>query len=128
MSIFGRLLGSDKALDIAEKGLTGGMSLLDAAFYTDQEKAENKQKMTEAWLKTQELIGKESSPTSISRRIIAWSVIGMTIVTFACGLIFIGFGADARLDILIKWSVAMKLDWAFVGVIGFYFGAHLIRK
>jgi hypothetical protein len=128
MSFFGKLLGSDKALDVVDKGLNGGMRILDAAFYTDQEKAENKAQMTKVWIELQQLIGKESSPTSISRRIIAWAVIGTSILTFCCGLILIGFDANDRLNILIEWTQAMKMDWAFVGVIGFYFGAHLMGR
>ncbi len=128
MSFFGKLLGSDKALDIVDKGLSGGVKLLDSAFYTEQEKAEHTQAMTKTWIELQTLIGKESSPTSISRRIIAWSVIGTSITTFGCGVVLIGFDDWDKLQRLIDWTQAMKMDWAFVAVICFYFGAHVLGK
>lgn len=127
MGFFGKLLGTDKAVDIADKTISTGLTLIDNAFYTDEEKAANKQVMINAWMKAHELISKETSPKSISRRVVAWSIIGLFSLAFINGCIYISFEDYDRLDKLIEWVDRTKLGWAFCGVIGFYFLTHITQ-
>lgn len=127
MGILGQLLGTDKAMDIADKTVSGGLTLLDNAFYTDEEKAAHKEALINSWMKVQELINKESSPKSISRRVIAWSIIALFSLSFVSGLIYISLEDYDRLDALKDWVEQSMLGWAFCGVIGFYFLTHLIQ-
>jgi hypothetical protein len=46
-------------------------------------------------------------------------------VTFFCGVVLISFEEEQKLGKLMEWVIAMKLDWAFVAVITFYFAPHI---
>lgn len=125
MSWLTKLLGTDKALDIVKESASSTFSILDEAFDTDQEKRESKLKTAQVWLEAQRVIAKQSAPTAISRRIIAWTIIG--IVAFFCiqGSIYIGFDDSSRLTSLILFAKAMWIGEAFTSVMVFYFGAHI---
>ena len=66
----------DAAANIAEKSADGIIGGIDKMFYTDQEKAEAKAKYFTFWLDTQKVIAGESAPTAISRRILAFMIMG----------------------------------------------------
>lgn len=127
MSLFGKLLGSDKALDIAKEGVKGSIELVDDAFFTDEERIVAKHNAMRNWIELQRIIGQESSPTSLSRRVIAWAVIGPCVFTFLIGVLCILVGREDVLIPLSQWVIAMNMGWAFVTVIAFYFGAHIVK-
>jgi len=140
MSWFGKLIGTDKALDIVQDTAKSTFGIIDNAFYTDQEKTQDgiaaKNKATELWLDSQALIIKQSSGTSVSRRIIAWSVISIVIfmllqVSLAAWLVPKGYisatDSDAIIASLMSFADKFSIGWAFVGVIVFYFGAHVME-
>lgn len=126
MSWFGKLLGTDKAMDTVNTVAKESFSIINNAFYTDQEKAESRNKAATVWLRAQEVVSKQSAPTAISRRIIAWSVI--TLIGFFSfqGAIYIGFDDASRLKALIDFVKAMWIGEAFTTVMVFYFGAHIL--
>lgn len=125
MSWFSKLLGTDKALDTINTIAEGGLDLADKAFYTDQEKAEFRMKKADMWLRMSEMVSKQSAPTAISRRIIAWSVIGMVVFDLLVGTTLLLLDMHFILDKFLALNDTLGIDVAFPMVIGFYFGPHI---
>ncbi len=127
MGWFDKLLGVDKAIDVADKTLSSGMNLLDEAFHTDQEKSEQAALLYANWVEAQKLIATQASPTAISRRIIAWGVVSLVWITALVSIFIIVVSSNqAKVDALVSLLVALQIGWAFCTIIIFYFGPHLI--
>lgn len=69
MSVFTKLFGMDK---VVEKGA----EIIDEAFNTDQEKSDARQKWFSTFLELQKVIATEGTPTALSRRILAFMIMG----------------------------------------------------
>ena len=99
MGIFSKLLGTDKVVDAGIKGI-------DAIFYTDQEKAENKK----AFLKLYE-------PFKLAQRYLAL-VFSIPYVL----MVVVTFGASFFMDVTVQKELLMGDIGTIVGIIvGFYF-------
>lgn len=127
MGLFDIFTGK-KAVDTAEKVLDAGISGIDKIFYTEEEKAETRLKMGDIWLKTQEALAGESSARSVSRRIIAWSVVWHTLLAFDVCLLLVIFDKEEKIKSVVELVGIFQLGWAFVAVIVFYFGTHIMGK
>lgn len=129
MGFFAKLLGTEKAVDAAADVVKTGVGMLDNAFFTDQEKQEGAKQAYQLWLKQQELIGQQSTPTAISRRIVAWGVLSLVWLAFlvCMGLVLLEASPD-KMDQILDLVERMKVGWAFTGVIVFYFGTHLVAS
>lgn len=125
----------DTGLDLVKTGAKG----IDMLFYTDEEKAQSvaeraKLKYEFAKLNIEHIkatLG-ESSARSISRRYIAWGVIGQSIFLSTFSLIMYCLGAwtenEALMDVS-EYALELLKLWgtANLMVLGFYFGVHLVR-
>jgi hypothetical protein len=110
---------ADKIIDSIVK--TG-----DALFYTKAERSEFDMQRQALWLELQKTLADESSPRSVNRRVVAWAVILMTsFMTIMC-LAAAALGAHEFCANVIATATAFKWDWAFCGVIVFYFGTHML--
>ncbi len=118
MGLLKTLFGGSKN---AETIITKGAELLDNAFYTKQEKAENKKSLWGLWIEYQ----KATSGQNLARRVIALMVVGV--------YLFLILFAVAVLPFIPKWSEMIfvilreTLMKPFLLVIGFYFATHLLR-
>ena len=78
----------------------------------------------------QEAVASQSTPTALSRRYIAWSVVGLcwlsAVICFA--LVLIGNGHESKVAEIVTVVKALQFGWAFVAVVVFYFGTHVIGK
>lgn len=98
----------------------------DAIWFTSEEKSEASQKRFETWLELQKALANESTPRSVNRRVLAWTVLFMmAVLTLAC-IAFQGLGRTDMADYTIRLIVELKWGWAFCGVIIFYFGPHML--
>jgi hypothetical protein len=118
----------NKGVETAEKVLDAGISGIDKIFYTEEEKAEANKKMGDLWLDTQKVLSNESSPRSVTRRIIAWAIILNTMLFADVCLVLAITDRKQTIDRIVDVANAFNLGWAFVVVIGFYFGTHLVSK
>jgi len=110
----------DKMLDAVIKGG-------DALVFTAEEKAEFNQKASEIYLKHMELVGKESSPTSMSRRIIAILVVSpFVFLTLGSALLDLA----GKPEIANHWQELAMTDYSslVLAVVVFYFGTHVLGK
>lgn len=123
MGILSWLKGGDSTPDkVADALINTG----DALFFTSQEKSEFDARRQQQWLDLQRILADESSPRSVNRRVVAWSVIFMSMaLTFACPT-FKYFGLDDLAQYTTETAVAFNWPWAFVAVIVFYFGTHVL--
>ena len=82
------LLGTPKVVDTVANTVKSGMGMLDSAFYTDQEKAANANKIMDNWLDIQKATASENSLRSVTRRILAWCIMGvfLFLILFACAV------------------------------------------
>ena len=126
MGWFGKLLGTDKAMDTVKESAKSTFSIIDEAFYTDQEKADTRAKAAAIWLSAQKVVATQSAPTAISRRIIAWSIIGIVCFMVLQGCIYVAFDDAGRIEKLIELAKSFWIGEAFTSVMVFYFGAHLL--
>jgi len=116
-SLSGFLTGAkaaEKVLSIAER--SG-----DALAFTQEERAE-------LWLESQKVFAQENSPRSISRRVIAWAIIGQCLFMLNVSVLLVGLGRSEDVGALAELAEAYYLNWAFVTAIGFYFGEHVVGK
>lgn len=121
-AVFG---SAKKAGDIAEKVTVGIMDGIDAAWYTDEEKAADAQERRGSWLKMMEATAGENSIRSVTRRILAFLVIGpfMGLLICAAGLY--------KFDL--KWaefilSLLTEISNIVLGIVLFYFGPYEVGK
>ena len=80
------VFGTTKMVDAAADTIKTGTSMLDNAFFTEQERSAAMQKFTETWLSIQDKIASENSLSSITRRILAYMIMStfLGLVVFAC--------------------------------------------
>jgi hypothetical protein len=117
------LFGTPKIVGAVADTVKSGVSMIDKAFYTDQEKAENAMRFTNTWLKIQQATANENSIRSITRRILAWAIMGtfLALVVSAC----IIYCFNPAWAIYIKNTIQeTQLGWLTVGVGVFYFGTY----
>jgi hypothetical protein len=135
MGIFGK---SDKAVDTGLDLIKMGAKGIDALWYTDEEKAENKAdsaklkfKWGELAIKSAETTIGENSQRSLSRRYLAWGVFSLGGFLTLYSLLFKTLAAfwhsEAFNDISNHALALLKVWWPIILAAGvFYFGAHLI--
>lgn len=127
MSFFGKLFGSDKAL---EKVVDTASGLLDEAFYTKEEKAADKaaarteaQKMVIQWMEA-------STGSRLARRAIAFAITGtwlgmywMTAVLAVCSVWATEASDKLKASGLIIDAAADVMVSPVMLILGFYFAA-----
>lgn len=125
MSVFSWLTGGAKSADTVLSGMVNG---IDALVFTEEEKVVYVAEAQKVWLDTQKALAEETSPRSVNRRWVAWSVIGVTSLITITSVVLIILGhKDIAAEVV---SVADAFWWgeAFVSVIVFYFGNHIATK
>ena len=110
---------------IVEKGVDGVIAGIDKCFYTDEERAEAKQKAGETLLKFWEMTTKENTEQSIARRVLAK-------MTFQVYFFFVIMGALVyKFDTAFAkflFDVAGSMVWLVTMVAAIYFGPHQVSK
>lgn len=114
---------SEKAVNMADKVVDGAIAGIDKLFFTEEERAEFSKAAGGQFLKFQEIIFKENTTRSITRRILAVMVMGV----FLSFLVF----AVAIWGINPEWAkftleVSSNLSTGFTAIIICYFGYYSI--
>ena len=135
LSIFTK---SDKAIDTGLDLVSRGADAVDALFYTDEEKAATsverlklKIKMGEGVHKFVEMTQNENSTRSVTRRAIAWAVIGLNILltiyyVFVSSLAVVWLSRSEQLVWLADRVILALKYWgtATATIVVFYFGYY----
>ncbi len=93
----------------------------DSIVFTNEEKSQ-------AWLEAQKIIATQNSPTSISRRYIAWAIVLQILLLVNISVVCILLGFEQQKDDMFMLAKDYWIGEAFLGVIVFYFGPHLTRR
>jgi hypothetical protein len=131
MSLLTTLFGTPKVVNTVADTVKAGVGMIDEAFYTDQEKAQNALKTWDVWLNIQKTTAQENSIRSVTRRILAWMIIGvfLLLVVSACGLYYWFPEWSAYIGTTISET---QLGWLVLAVGTFYFGTYgigtLVKK
>ena len=98
----------------------------DALFYTAEEKEENAAKRRDLYFKFLELSRDENSIKSVTRRVLAFAVIGqwLLMLNVAMGLYLFGLTEQATF----VFSMIQDVFWFVFAVGSFYFGADIMRS
>lgn len=116
MSILGKLLGTEKAIDGINNVAKSGMAMWDMSKFTPQEQVG-------AFERLIKITG--SRETAISRRIIAWALTGIIAFSFVVGLIWVSYDAFDKVDKLILLLERLWIGQGFTAAISFYFLTHV---
>jgi hypothetical protein len=123
MGLFSWLSQTPKVVDTASDLATNLASGVDMIFYTEEEKAQARQKSFDAWLDMTKSLG-PSSARDITRRVIAVMVMLTCIM-----LTFIGvFAAASAKEHLAEVTLGFFAEWwkIAIAVSVFYFGPHVL--
>ncbi len=92
----------------------------DSIVFTNEEKSQ-------AWLEAQKILATQNSPTSISRRYIAWAVILEVIILVNVSVVCSLLGFTEQQKAMLEIAKDYWIGEAFLGVIVFYFGPHMMQ-
>jgi hypothetical protein len=123
MNFLSAIFGAPRAVDAVAETVKTGASMLDNAFYTDQEKAEHQLKAWDVWLKIQATTAGENSIRSITRRILAWAIIGTFLFLLLAALLLYPISTEWS-TVALKLTTETQLGWLTVAVGVFYFGTY----
>ena len=119
MGLISKILGSTKNADIIVKK---GAEFIDHAFYTDEEKAENKVKLVDFYLKYQET----TKGQNLARRMIALMLVGLYVALILMAVVVYPF--NPLWSNMLFTTLKDVLMQPFNIVVAFYFGSHLLRN
>ncbi|MGW8178737.1 MAG: hypothetical protein ACWGQW_08245 [bacterium] len=110
---FGGSENAAKTVDTAVNSIVNG---IDKAILTKEEVLDFVEKTFD-----------ENSIRNVTRRWLAWGIVGWTLVNAQIAVIAALMGHDDAVDKIIGIASAFQLGWAFVGVIVAYFGVQFLR-
>ena len=119
MSIFNWGKSADKAVDMIKDTASTGMKMWDENKFSPQEQVQSFERLVSLT---------KNVATSISRRYIAYAILGMIAYCLVIGSVWIALGADDMVDKLIALVNALKIGWAFTASVSFYFLTHVFGK
>lgn len=127
MGIFSFLGNSEKALDIVDKRSNDIVSGLDKMFHTAEERAEVALKYTELHQEFVHKTASENTVRSITRRIIAISIILYTLLFAIPAIVALKYYNTELGNFALELAVAFNLHIAFITTCVFFFGNHVLN-
>lgn len=121
------IFGAPQLVTAAAETVKSGMDMLDKAFYTQQEKAENANKYIDIWLKLQMILANDNSIAAVTRRFIAIAIVGnfLFLLTFAALIYRVDKEWSA---FILKVIIDGYLGYLVLGVAGTLFTFYGIGK
>jgi len=117
---------ADTAIETGAKVVEAGINALDAVFFTEEERAQFHKELADQWMQIQLATKDESSIRSVTRRVIAFLIIG-PFVLVVLGAVFVWPFNPAYAGFLLQ-VVEGYFGGLALGVAAFYFGPHLIGR
>ena len=131
MGFISSIFGSGRAIEAVSnvvEGALGKEGLLDNAFFTDQEKSQVGLEGARIWLEVQKTLASENSIRSITRRIMAWAVLGNFLLVLNTGIVLLICGKTSIVEAIQRFVIDMKFAWMAVTVVAFYFLYYGAKK
>lgn len=124
MSILKKIFGT---ADEAKTVVNGAVHGLDSIFFTDQEKAEVNEKVSEWYLRYLET----TQPQNLARRYIALSIVGLWAGLIVFGVVAYvierAFGGEGKIAEFVFKVLNDLVHQPFMMIMGFYFLTHVVR-
>ncbi len=116
---------TEKAVDTVAEAVTGVIDGMDKMFFTDEERSEASQQITQTWLKAIDATASESTSRSMTRRFLAVMVLGVFLALLVGGAVL--FKVDP------EWSeyilrCAGQLSSLVLSISIFYFGYYGVNS
>lgn len=127
MGLLSTIFGSSSALKTAGDVIKNGVDMLDEKKFTEEELSKAMLEYTSTWLEIQKTIASENSIRSITRRIIAWMIIGLFLILIMASCIIYKFD-NLWSSYILTIIETSKLGWLTTGVGVFYFGYYGVAK
>ena len=127
MGIWKYLFGVPKVIDTATEVVKTGTDMIDKAFYTDQEKADNTNKLMVFWLELQKMIANDTGVSAIARRFVAYMIMGafLYLIIFAS---MVWKYDDKWSEFILKTIGESDLGYLALLVGFFFFGFYAFGK
>lgn len=126
--LFGGGDTATKAVEVAGSALSGIGTWIDEKDFTEEEKSKTLAKAAETHLKLVELTANENSIRSITRRYLAWGIVGFTLFWASVAMVFAILEKEKIVNNMILVADAFYLGIAFSAVVVFYFGVAVTRS
>jgi len=127
-SIFGGSDTASKTMDLIGDSVRGVGNWIDEKDYTPEEKAKSLSEAVQAHLDLIKATANENSLRSVTRRWLAWAITAYILTWASVAMIFAILGKEDIVKNMIAVIEAFSLGWAFLAVVGLYFGVQLLRK
>ncbi len=122
------ILGSGNTVEtVAEKAADGLYNGIDKLVYTDEEKAEAFAEARKTYLEFVKVAYDQNSIRSVTRRWLAWSIIGWILINAQVAIVFQILGKADVVKGMLDIANALNIGWAFITILVFYFGVHTLR-
>lgn len=121
--ITGATTSAGKVVDTACNVVDNTVSGIDKLFYTDEEKAEAKKEMIAQYLDYVKTTLGETSIRSVTRRVIAISIIGVWLLMIVSTIVAFFIGAEFVRFLL---ELLDRMTFPVSSVIVFYFGPYML--
>jgi len=128
MSWLSGILGTPAIVSSVADTVKSGVSMLDNAFYTDQEKATNAGKIMDTWLEIQKVTVGENSIKSVIRRWLACGIIFNFLLLVNIGVYLILIGKTDKVTALKDFIIDTNMGWMTLTVVIFYFGYYAVTN
>lgn len=110
----------------AGKLLDAGIAGFDKLILTEEEKLDASREMAKLWLDTQKVLQNETSPRSMNRRYVAWSIISLVWLCVVVSIVLACMGENEKVAAIQSIAEAYLIGEGFIAIIVFYFGTHVI--
>lgn len=124
-SFLGGQKATEKALDTVSTAVHGVIDGVDKLIFTDEERSEASQRITDTWLKAVEATANESSARSITRRVLAVMSLGVFLILLTSSALIYPMDA-AWSEYLLR--CAGQLSSLVLSISIFYFGYYGIHN
>ena len=125
-TLFGGRKTVEQGMKLAGDAARGIARWIDERDLTDQERIELNQKAADLMLQMVKATRDENSVRSITRRYLAWAIMGTFLLMIIAAAIVYPF-STAYAEYLFKLVADTDLGWLAAGVGGFYFLANVVR-
>jgi len=119
--------GAEAATHVIKAAADGVYNGIDKAVYTDEEKSDDKILKLKAYLDFAKQTLDENSIRNVTRRWLAWGVVGWTLFNAQIAIVFAIKGQVEVVQRIIDVAVAFQIGIAFLAVMSLYFGVQFFR-
>lgn len=127
-SLFGGNDKSGKVADFAMDSVKEIGNWIDEKDFTPEEKSKAYAESAKNYLEFIKLTVNENSLRSVTRRWLAWGIVGYILFWGSVMMVYAINDKDTVVDKMIRIVEALNLGWAFVAVCTLYFGVQFFRK